>query len=186
MTALTIQAVLALALQCAPAVDPHMIVAIGQHESQLDPLTVHDNTTGQVLHGDGMVQAAAQLISAGHSVDLGLMQINSHNLDLLGLPLRDAFTPCKSVEAAAKLLVLFSRYNTGSPTRGLANGYAYHVMDALDGTRADHLPDAARGSSDQQQHPQACDRSADVWARDPCSPPEQDFVHHYGGQSGEN
>lgn len=59
VTALTMQAALVLALQCAPSVDPHMIVAIGQRESQLDPLTVHDNTTGQVLHGDGVVQAAA-------------------------------------------------------------------------------------------------------------------------------
>src|SRR5271166_1983711 len=145
---LTLQAALALALQCAPAIDPHMVVAIGQHESGLDPLTIHDNTTGQSLHGEGVIVAAAQLISAGHSVDLGLMQINSHNLDLLGLPLRDAFTPCKSVEAAGKLLVLFSRYNTGSPTRGIANGYAYYVMGALDGTRTGRLPDAATGSRD--------------------------------------
>jgi type IV secretion system protein VirB1 len=177
---LTVQAALALALQCAPSVDPHMIVAIGQRESQLDPLTVHDNTTGQVLHGDGVVQAAAQLISAGHSVDLGLMQINSRNLDMLGLPLRNAFSACSSVEAAAKLLSLFSRYNTGSPTRGVANGYALRVMDALDGTRTDRLPDAATGNSDQQQHPQACDRTADAWANDPCKAPDQDFVHHYG------
>ena len=88
---LTLQAALALALQCAPAIDPHMVVAIGQHESGLDPLTIHDNTTGQSLHGEGVIVAAEQLIAAGHSVDLGLMQINSHNLDLLRLPLRDAF-----------------------------------------------------------------------------------------------
>jgi hypothetical protein len=54
---LTVQATLALALQCAPAVDPHMIVAIGQHESGLDPLTIHDNTTGQILHGQDVVIA---------------------------------------------------------------------------------------------------------------------------------
>ena len=182
MTAITVQAALALALQCAPAVDPHMIVAIGQRESALDPLTIHDNSTGQVLHGDGVVQAAAQLISAGHSVDLGLMQINSRNLDLLGLPLRDAFTACKSVEAAAKLLALFSRYNTGSPTRGMANGYATRVMAAMDDTRSEHAPDAATGRADQQQRPPACDRPVDAWDRDPCSPPDQDFVQHYGDQ----
>lgn len=178
---LTVQAALALALQCAPSIDPHMIVAFGQRESQLDPLTIHDNTTGQVIHGDGVVHAAAQLISAGHSVDLGLMQINSRNLGLLGLPLRDAFTACKSVEAAAKLLALMSRYNTGSPTRGLANGYAFHVMDALDGARTDRLPDAATEGSDQQQRPQpTCDRSADVWGSAPCGATDQDFVKHYG------
>jgi hypothetical protein len=48
------------------------------------------------------------------------MQINSHNLDLLRLPLRDAFAACRSIEAAARLLALFSRYNTGSPTMGVS------------------------------------------------------------------
>jgi type IV secretion system protein VirB1 len=182
MAALTMQAVLALSLQCAPAVDPHMIVAIGQRESQLDPLTIHDNTTGRVLHGDGVMQAAATLIAAGHSVDLGLMQINSSNLDLLGLPLRDAFSACKSAEAAAKLLALWSRYNTGSPTRGLSNGYAFRVMDALDAARGEHLPNAATGSDDEARRHKlrVCYRSADVWADDPCAQDKQDFVHDYG------
>jgi type IV secretion system protein VirB1 len=135
MSALTIQAALALSLQCAPSVDPHMIVAIGQHESGLDPLTIHDNTTGLVLHGAGAAGAAPQLIAAGHSVDLGLMQVNSMNLGLLGLSVSDAFTACRSVEAAAKLLALFSRYNTGSPQRGIANGYAAKVLARMDGAR---------------------------------------------------
>jgi type IV secretion system protein VirB1 len=135
MSALTIQAALALALQCAPSVDPHMIVAIGQHESGLDPLTIHDNTTGLVLRGAGAASAAPQLIAAGHSVDLGLMQVNAKNLGLLGLSVSDAFTACRSVEAAAKLLALFSRYNTGSPQRGIANGYAAKVLALMDGAR---------------------------------------------------
>ena len=77
---LTLQAALALALQCAPTIDPYVIVAIGQHESGLDPLTIHDNTTGQSLHGEGAMVAAARLVAAGHSVDWGLMQIGSHIL----------------------------------------------------------------------------------------------------------
>jgi type IV secretion system protein VirB1 len=132
---LTLQAALALALQCAPAVDPHMILAIGQHESGLDPLTLHDNTTGQSLHGQGVIAAATQLIAAGHSVDLGLMQVNNHNLDLLGLRLRDTFEACRSIEAAARLLALFSKYNTGSPTRGIINGYAPRVLAIMDSVR---------------------------------------------------
>ena len=135
MSTLTIPAALALSLQCAPSVDPHMLVAIGQRESGLDPLTIHDNTTGQVLHGAGVGTAASQLIAAGHSVDLGLMQINSRNLALLGLSVDDALTACRSVEAAARLLALFSRYNTGSPQRGIANGYATRVMAAMGNLR---------------------------------------------------
>jgi type IV secretion system protein VirB1 len=135
MSALTIQAALALSLQCAPSIDPPMIVAIGQHESGLDPLTIHDNTTGVVMHGNEAATAASQLIAAGHSVDLGLMQINSLNLGLLGLSVEDAFSACRSVEAAARLLALFSRYNTGSPQRGIANGYATKVMALMDDVR---------------------------------------------------
>ena len=151
MSALTIQAALALALQCAPSVDPHMIVAIGQHESGLDPLTIHDNTTGLVLHGAGAASAAPQLIAAGHSVDLGLMQVNSMNLGLLGLSVSDAFTACRSVEAAAKLLALFSRYNTGSPQRGIANGYAAKVLALMEGARGVSPANAAEPAATASQ-----------------------------------
>ena len=131
MTALTVQAALAIALQCAPSVDPHMLVGIGQNEFGLETQILHDNTTGRVLRGDGVIDAAALLISAGHSVDLGVMQINSRNLGLLGLSLTDAFDPCRSVAGAARLIALFSQYNTGSPSRGIANGYAGNVVAAI-------------------------------------------------------
>ena len=115
MTALSIPAALAIALHCAPAEDPAMLVAIAQQESGLEPLTLRDDTSGQVLHGAGVIAAARRRIAAGHSVDLGAWQINSRNLALLGLGIADAFAPCKSVAAAARLIELFSRYNTGSP-----------------------------------------------------------------------
>ena len=38
--------------------------------------------------------------------------------------------------AAARLLELFSRYNTGSPSRGIANGYAAAVMTAIHAVKA--------------------------------------------------
>jgi type IV secretion system protein VirB1 len=165
-----VQAALALALQCAPSVDPHMIVAIGRHESGLDPLTIHDNTTGQTLHGQGVALAAARLVAAGHSVDLGLMQINSRNLNLLGLPLSDAFTACKSMEAAARLLALFSKYNSGSPTRSI--GYATHVVTIMDDLRAEHDPAATEHRTAVTEIPQRyCDaRPEDVWERLACEP----------------
>jgi len=136
MTALTITAALAIALQCAPAVDPHMLVGIAQQESDLETMTLHDDVTDRVLHGAGVIDAATRLIAAGHSVDLGAWQINSGNLSLLGLRIADAFDPCKSVAAAARLMELFSRYNTGSPSRGIANGYAPAVMASIHAVRA--------------------------------------------------
>ena len=136
MTALGIPAALAVALHCAPAVDPGMLVAIARQESGLEPMTLHDDTSGQVLRGADVIDAAKRLISAGHSVDLGAWQINSRNLSLLGLRVADAFEPCKAVAGAARLLELFSRYNTGSPSRGIANGYAAAVMAAIGAVKA--------------------------------------------------
>jgi type IV secretion system protein VirB1 len=131
MTALSIPVALATALHCAPAVDPGMLVGIARQESGLETMTLHDNTSGQVLRGAGVIESATRLIAAGHSVDLGAWQINSRNLSLLGLGIADAFEPCKSVAAAARLIELFSRYNTGSPSRGIANGYATAVIAAI-------------------------------------------------------
>jgi type IV secretion system protein VirB1 len=170
---LTVQAAFALALRCAPSLDPHMVVAIGQHESGLDPFTIHDNTTGQIVHGQDAAITAAQRIAAGHSVDLGLMQINSKNLSLLGLPLSDSFVACKSVAAAARLLALLSKYNTGSPTLGA--GYAARVMAVMDDLRAGHDPAAVNRAAvteipEQQQFCNA--RPEDVWERDACEPPK--------------
>ncbi|MGH7031530.1 MAG: transglycosylase SLT domain-containing protein, partial [Stellaceae bacterium] len=89
-----------------------MLVGIARQESGLETMTVRDDTTGQVLRGAGVVDAARRLIAAGHSVDLGAWQINSRNLSLLGVGVADAFAPCTAVAAAARLLALLSRYNT--------------------------------------------------------------------------
>ena len=112
MTALTVPLALAVALHCAPTMDPAMLVGIARQESGLEPLTLRDDTSGEVLHGAGVVAAARRRIAAGHSVDLGLWQINSHNLSLLGLGVAEALEPCQAAAAAARLIELYSRYNT--------------------------------------------------------------------------
>jgi type IV secretion system protein VirB1 len=136
MSALTISVALAIASQCAPTVDPHMLVGIALQESGLETMTLHDNVSGKVFHGAGVIDAARRLIAAGHSVDLGTWQINSRNLSLLGLTIADAFEPCKSAAAAARLIELFSRYNTGSPSRGIANGYVPAVIASIHAVNA--------------------------------------------------
>lgn len=108
-----------------------MLVAIARQESGLEPMILRDDTSGQVLRGQGVIESARRLIAAGHSVDLGAWQINSRNLSLLGLGVANAFEPCKAAAAAARLLELFSRYNTGSRSRGVANGYAAAVMAGI-------------------------------------------------------
>jgi len=137
-----------LAASCAPSVAPGTLASIAGIESGFNTLAIHDNTTGLDLPSashQSAVLAARALIAAGHSVDLGLMQINSANLARLGLTVRTAFNACASLGAAGRLLVMdyrpgrshddqaalqaaFSRYNTGSPVYGFQNGYVQRVV----------------------------------------------------------
>jgi len=164
MTALSIPVALAIALRCAPAEDPGMLVGIARQESRLEPLTLRDDTTGQVLHGTGVIESARRLVAAGHSVDLGAWQINSRNLSLLGLDIAAAFEPCKSVAAAGRLIELFSRYNTGSRSRGIANGYAVGVMAAI------HV---VKTASPAMPHAMAAVAQPSVSAPDPFTKPSR-------------
>jgi type IV secretion system protein VirB1 len=147
MTTITIPAALALAMQCAPAVDPHILVGIGQQESGLNTLALHINQMPpgwQQPHPQTAADAAhiaGQFIAACYSVDLGLMQVNSRTLSMLDLGIPEAFDPCRSIAAAAKLLSLFARYNTGSPSRGIANGYAPSVVARIHALKVAAAPD---------------------------------------------
>ena len=128
---LPLATVLALAATCAPVVAPETIAKIAQTESRLDPLAIHDNSTGQSYapaSRDEAVGIAAKLISAGHSVDNGLMQITSGNLEWLSLSLEDAFDPCASIRAGAEVLTSLSRYNTGSSSSAVGMRYAVRVL----------------------------------------------------------
>jgi type IV secretion system protein VirB1 len=139
MSALSISTAMALAIQCAPGVSPGALLSVASTESGFDPLAVYDNTTRQSYHPhtiEAATQAAAGLISLGHSIDLGLMQINSSNLARLSLSVADAFDACRSMQAGAQILQedyraalrdALSRYNTGDPIRGIENGYVARV-----------------------------------------------------------
>jgi type IV secretion system protein VirB1 len=131
MTALPIAVVLGLAGACQSAVDPGTIAKIAQHESGREPYAIHDNTTRRSYFPETKPDAhrlAEELLAAGHSVDVGLSQINAANFSWLGLSLATALDPCTNIHASAAVLVGYSRYNTGSPTRGIANGYATAIQ----------------------------------------------------------
>ena len=139
---------LVLASRCASDVAPTTLAAVAGAESGFNTLAIHDNTTRQTVRPQGArtaIAVATQLIAAGHSVDLGLMQIDSRNLARLGLTIATAFDACASVRAAGKLLVqdyqrpaglgrqaallaALSRYNTGSAWEGFQNGYVSRVV----------------------------------------------------------
>lgn len=88
-----------LARECAPSVAPSTLGAIAKVESRFDPLVLHDNTTGETLHWKNPADATHNLqhrLAAGHSVDVGIMQVNSKNFAHLGLDPGNAIEPCAS------------------------------------------------------------------------------------------
>jgi type IV secretion system protein VirB1 len=141
---------LALAARCAPAVPVATLEAVARTESHLDPWVLHDNTTGRTEGAGSLGLAAveaARWIAHGDSVDIGLMQISAANLRGLGMTVASALDPCASLaggaavlhaaygggnteaDQQAALLMALSRYNTGTPFKGIMNGYARTVLE---------------------------------------------------------
>jgi type IV secretion system protein VirB1 len=74
------------------------------------------------------------------------MQISSRNFQWLGLTVETAFNACDSLRAAAQHLTSASAYNTGSPTRGFANGYVQKIVSATFNVQGAHPLDQAGGT----------------------------------------
>ncbi|RRD64400.1 hypothetical protein EII19_13195 [Comamonadaceae bacterium OH2310_COT-174] len=146
---------LALAVECAPSVHQQTIAAIVQTESAGDPWAIGVNRASPARKKPKTkteaVEEAKRLIKAGYNIDMGLGQINSANLDWLGLTVEQVFDPCTNLRAAAKILTMnflragashtdqqsrlkaaLSAYNTGNFERGLTNGYVAKVYKAAD------------------------------------------------------
>jgi len=145
-------------LACAPQVAPETMERIIQVESGGNPLAL--NVNGAELHRQPQDAADAVLLARhyldhGHSVDLGLMQVNSDNLVSLGYTVEDMFEPCKNLDAGARVLTAYynrarvehddeqhalraalSAYNTGSFSRGFDNGYVARYFAAPSPARA--------------------------------------------------
>jgi type IV secretion system protein VirB1 len=180
VAALPIAVVAQLALACAPNVAVDTTLAIAHHESNLNPLAIYDNTARRAYVPGSPEEALAiarGLIDSKHSVDLGLMQINSGNLAWLSLPIEAAFDPCRSIAAGARVLseayrgggtqdeqrraleAALSRYNTGNPADGFTNGYVRKVQASGDKIVPSLHPEWLA----QQQNPDR--QPVDVWDR---------------------
>lgn len=140
-----------LARRCGSSVDSFTLAAVAKTESNFRTLVVSDNSTRRAREFDSIDQAVAladNLVARGHSIDLGLMQINSANLSRLGYTSRDALDPCKSISGGALILSrnyasirnvgnpqvalrhALSQYNTGNIRAGYRNGYVRRVEQA--------------------------------------------------------
>jgi type IV secretion system protein VirB1 len=157
------------------------VMAHAVAESALRPFAIHDNTTRQSFAPETAAEAIAvadRLVRAGHSIDAGLMQVNSANWPAYGLTVESAFDPQANICAGARILgEAFAierraacRYNTGRPD--CSNGYPEMVQraaailripaDAV--SQAPALPPEAKESA-----PALCAPAWDAWALASCT-----------------
>jgi type IV secretion system protein VirB1 len=149
--------------QCAPNVGRRTMTAIVRVESGGNPLLIHDNSIDRTFSPHDANQGvvwANQLLGLGHSIDLGISQINSVNLPKLGLSVREAFDPCSNVHGGATILASDYRaaasqfgqgqyalrraigaYNSGSLFAGY--GYIAKILAAVGISAGDdfHVPE---------------------------------------------
>lgn len=144
---------IALAEQCAPAIDKNVTLSIVKKESAFNPFAIGVNKGGKKLarqpkdYGTAVV-TAQKLINEGYNIDMGYAQINSANLKRLRLSVSQVFDPCNNLKAMQyilsecysragnyqvnmKLSRAFSCYNTGNHTKGFSNGYVNSVNKHL-------------------------------------------------------
>ena len=158
---------MALAMACAPLVDPATASALVATESSFDPhaigivrgvLEQQPRSTAEALSTSDALQRQ------GWNYSVGLAQINVRNFRRVGLTPTTAFEPCRNL-AAMQLLLLdcfvrataqhhlpqpalrraLSCYYSGNFVTGFAHGYVGRVVKtALSSPR---LPTAARPST---------------------------------------
>jgi type IV secretion system protein VirB1 len=122
---------------CAPLVAPVTLAAVVQHESGGNPLAVHDNATGASYRPrseDEAIALTKSLMAQGHSVDLGLGQINSGNLARLGQSVETIFQPCANLAATQGVLLAAWRQAGGS-LPGALSIYNTGRVDSATGAR---------------------------------------------------
>lgn len=129
---------------CSPDVHPLIVNAIVKTESNYNPFAIGVNKGGrlakQPTNLSEAVETAKRLLVGGANIDMGLGQINSANLQWLGLTVEQVFHPCSNLKAlqtvylhcynragetgnGTRMQRAFSCYNTGNMTGGFSNGY---------------------------------------------------------------
>lgn len=131
-----------LAAQCGPDVHPATTTAIIRVESGGHPYAIHDNTTGKTYKPGSKTEArwlAYRLLMQGHSIDMGLMQVNSQHIWDMNIDYQNLFDACYNIRTGTQILAGFYRkyhrpgarpettlllalsgYNTGTPYSGRA------------------------------------------------------------------
>lgn len=151
-------ALTALMAHCAPTVAPSTMTAIVQVESDGNPLAIGDNTARRSYNPHDRASAEAlarRLLGAGHSLDVGIAQIDSMNFAGFGLSLHSIFDPCINLSVGARILSddyafaarhfgdgqLALRHAIGMYNTGRLNGGARYIgrVLAAAGVREEYL-----------------------------------------------
>lgn len=164
-----------LAAMCAPAIHPTTLSAVVTQESRGNIYAIGINGDYKLPRQprtlEEAIATAEQLWRDGHNFDAGLAQINSSNLEWLGLSVADLFDPCKNLQGAQTVLLdcyeravpkygegqtalqaALSCYNTGTFSRGFTNGYVQKVTSHV-GVRVPALEPAEGASAGVSAQP---------------------------------
>jgi type IV secretion system protein VirB1 len=99
--------VLAVLLErCAPRMDRTVAASIVAVESLGDAWAIHDDLTRRSYHPPTYSRAvtlAHELLEQGHSIDLGLAQVNSVHLGAPGVSVEAMLRPCANLRAGAAI-----------------------------------------------------------------------------------
>lgn len=140
----------ALAMACAPAVHPTTLAAVAHVESGFNPLAigvVGGRLVRQPLTVEEAVATATALEQGGWNFDLGVAQINRHNLVRYGLDYRRAFDPCANLRASSEILAeCFGRAKAGQRDEQRALQAALSCYNSGNFTRG-FAPSGAQGTS---------------------------------------
>lgn len=148
--------------KCAPRIHPETMASLISAESKGNQFDVADagpvsmpwrdrKRLVRTLHYSSMeeaVKGATALIQNGHTVSLGLTQVNDRNLKALGITIRDAFNSCVNIAAGGNIFTAYylqavkqfgagadamraalSAYNSGDWWRGGSDGYVDLVLN---------------------------------------------------------
>ena len=149
--------------RCAPTVHPETMAAVISAESRghqfaadAGPVHLPWSQRKSMVRShypttmEEAVATAQNLISRGHTVSLGVAQVNDRNLSRMGVSVKDMFDPCTNVSVGGKILTDFyeravkkfgagpgtlqaalSAYNSGDWTRGARDGYVNLIYNQV-------------------------------------------------------
>jgi type IV secretion system protein VirB1 len=131
-------ALAALVAHCAPTVAPSTMMAIIQVESSANALAIGDNTAGRSYYPRDRAAAetlARGLLAAGHSLDLGIAQVDSMNLAGFGVNVHTIFDPCTNLNVGSRILAgdyAFARRRYGRGQVALRHAIGMYNTGRLD------------------------------------------------------